>query len=519
MGQLIVSDNGYTAPSRRPQYLREVAAIGFRHGRLIVISFIGIVLGALVVARFQPSRYDAGMKLLVKRDRVDPLVTSDTAASLPQFNSEATEEQINSEVELLKSRDLLEKVVTECGLQHRRSSLWSVTGRVEQDVGIPMAGDELKLARAVQKLQKELRIDVIKKTNLISVRYSSDDPQLAARVLTTLAKLYLDKHVAVHRPPGAVQFFGREVARYRQILADAEERVIQFTRGTAVVSAPLQKEAALHKISEFHSTLRQTQAAISEARLRIKTLKSQADSTPDRMTTQVRSAEDGKLLSDLKANVLALEQKHTELLTKFEPGYRPVQQVEAQIRQTRAAIDLAEKSRLREEITDKNPTFEWIKQELAKAEADLAGLEARAKVTADTVHLYEQDARSLEESELLQADLLRAAKTAEANYLLYLRKEEEGRISEALDRGRILNVAIAEAATVPALPSNQRFQTILFGILLATLVSTGLALGSDYIDVTFRTSSELEAYLEIPVLAAIPTHAKINSAASHQNAL
>ena len=52
-----------------------------------------------------------------------------------------------------------------------------------------------------------------------------------------------------------------------------------------------------------------------------------------------------------------------------------------------------------------------------------------------------------------QDDLVRDVKTAEDNYLLYLRKREEARISDALDSKRIVNVSIAEAATVPALPT------------------------------------------------------------------
>jgi len=38
------------------------------------------------------------------------------------------------------------------------------------------------------------------------------------------------------------------------------------------------------------------------------------------------------------------------------------------------------------------------------------------------------------------------------DYLLYLHKQEEARISDALDRQRISNVVVAEAATVPFKP-------------------------------------------------------------------
>jgi len=49
---------------------------------------------------------------------------------------------------------------------------------------------------------------------------------------------------------------------------------------------------------------------------------------------------------------LTLELKRTELLEKFEPGYRAVQEVDVQIGQTRTALAAAEKSQLHDETTD-----------------------------------------------------------------------------------------------------------------------------------------------------------------------
>ncbi len=186
-------------------------------------------------------------------------------------------------------------------------------------------------------------------------------------------------------------------------------------------------------------------------------------SIPARMVTQVRNADDATLLSQLRANLLTLELKRTELLGKFEPSYRPVQEIETQIAQTRAALAVAEKSQLHEETTDRDPTHEWTREELAKAKADLAGLQARAQATALTVQSYRANARSLERNEVVQDDLIRTVKATEENYLLYRRKEEEARISDALDRRRIINVAIAEAATVPSLPSSHRSLTLARG--------------------------------------------------------
>jgi len=488
--------------------LRDLLTIVFRHRRLMVISFLGILSAAIFAAVLEPNRYAAVMKILVKRERVDPVVTAE-ASALPQFALAVTEEEMNSEVELLKSRDLLERVVLACDLQHQSDSAWSkvlpaVTSRrkamsPEKDTRIP---------KAVRTLEKALTMEVLKKTNLIAVHYQSSDPKLAAQVLTELSNLYLEKHLEMHRPPGAFDFFQQQTKEYRKGLTDAEERLVDFTHGGAVVSAKLEKEVALQKVAEFDATLRQTQASIAETQQRIHALQEQTVSIPARMVTQVRNADDAMLLSQLRANLLTLELKRTELLGKFDPSYRPVQEIETQIAQTRAALAVAEKSQLHEETSDRDPTHEWSRGELAKAKADLAGLQARAQATALTVQSYRANARSLERNEVVQDDLIRTVKATEENYLLYRRKQEEARISDALDRRRIINVAIAEAATVPSLPSSHRSLTLVMGLLLAIAASMGLAFGSDYLDPTFRTPEEMTSFLNIPVLAAMPQNGK-----------
>ncbi len=196
--------------------------------------------------------------------------------------------------------------------------------------------------------------------------------------------------------------------------------------------------------------------------------------------------------------------RHTELLTKFEPTYRPVQQVEEQIAQTRAAIDAAEKAPLRDETTDRDPTYEALRTELAKAKTDLAAAQARDSAMSALIHAYRAENQQLNRKEVIHEDMLRTVKADEENYLLYLRKEEEARISDALDRQRFSNVVVAEPATVPLKPQSRGLLILVFGGLFAVLVSVVLALIVDRWDPSFRTPDEVEAFLGTPVLAALP---------------
>jgi uncharacterized protein involved in exopolysaccharide biosynthesis len=95
-------------------------------------------------------------------------------------------------------------------------------------------------------------------------------------------------------------------------------------------------------------------------------------------------------------------------------------------------------------------------------------------------------------------------KATEEKYLLYLNKREEARIGDALDQGGILNVTIAEQATVPALPELSGLGFGLAGLVGAGTLSVTLAFVNDYLNPAFRTPDEIIAYLGSPVLASLP---------------
>lgn len=500
--------NGVHTPTAR-----DLVAVLFRHRRVLAVSFLTIFLAVILYAVLQPKRYEAEMKILVKRERADPVVSAENSIS-SQLEPLVTEEELNSEVELLKSRDLLEKVVIDCDLARPpHSRLGALLGWLRRPNAEPEFNREAAIAAAVQALQARLSAEVVKKTNLIAVNYRSQDPNQAARVLTKLGDLYLEKHLAVHRPPGAFDFFQHASQQYRKGLTEAESRLVDFSQGAAGLSPELEKQLTLQKLADFDASLKQTEVNVAETQRRIGVLQQELAATPARTVTQVRSLDDATLLSQLRSNLLNLELKRTDLLGKFEPGYRLVQDVDRQIAQTREALAKAEQSQLREQTTDRDLTYEWIAGELAKAKADLAGLQAQERGTAQAVQGYQENARYLEQKQMVHDDLVRSVKTAEENYLLYVRKEEEARISDALDRKRIINVAIAEAATVPSFPSNRRSLLVLFGMLLASVTSVGLAFGAEYLDPTFRTPDEVTTFLNIPVLAAVPQ----NDSGRHSN--
>ncbi len=473
--------------------LRELAMVLFRQRRIFLSVFGGIFVLALLYAIFGAS-YRAEVRILVRRGRSDPPAAAQQNAP-PDFSRvEVTEEELNSEVELLKDDDVLRQVAKATDLA---SHDWLHWLRPHED---PAAGVE----RAARRLGKRLKVESVKKTNLIAVSYEASGPQLAARVLQSLSDTYLEKHMEVHRPPGELHFFDQQMAESQHQLEQAQQKLLDFTKSHDVVAAGQQRDLILRRIDDVESAYKQTQVELSEATHRVQELEKEIIELPARTTTQVRTADNPELLRALKASLLDLQLKKIQLLTKFEPTHRLVQEVDQQIQQTQAAIAGEKSSPVRDETTDKDVDYEWAKGELERARVDVQGLQARQQKTGTQLAEYRILARQLGDDALTQDDLTSTEQAAQENYLLYVKKREEARMGDALDRGGIVNVAIAEQPVAPALPVWPAAGVAIVGLVAATVTGTGAAFTADYLDPALRTPEEVLACLEIPVLASLP---------------
>jgi len=135
--------------------LRELAMVLFRQRKVFLSVFGAISVLALLYAIFGAS-YRAEVRILVRRGRSDPPAAAQQNAP-PDFSRvEVTEEELNSEVELLKDDDVLRQVVRATDLA---SHDWLRWFRPHEE---PAASVE----RAARRLGKRLKIESIKKTNL-----------------------------------------------------------------------------------------------------------------------------------------------------------------------------------------------------------------------------------------------------------------------------------------------------------------------------------------------------------------
>jgi uncharacterized protein involved in exopolysaccharide biosynthesis len=477
--------------------LRDMLAPLFRRKRALAYTFCGVMLGTLVAAFILNNTHKATMEILVNEQRQEPTVTSQStqgqAAAPP-----VSDYDIGSEIELLKSPDLLDEVVTANNLQQRERE--SFTAAI-----FHRGADEAWFsARAVQHLHSKLDISAVSKSNLIEVDYKASDPKLAYSVLQTLGKLYLAKHLEVHRPQGSYAFFASETQKYQQALADSEARLADFSKTMSAAAPDVQRTDLAQQVINAVGALESARQVIAADKRRIEDETARMKVTPERSLSQQSTDSAQALMQQLQASLLAAEVKKTQLLAKYEPSYPFVQEVDQEIAQTQAAIISATKQQYINQTTDRDPIFVLMSEDIAKTQADLAFHQADAGALQSSIRSLQMQMVDLDQKALKQADLLREVKANEANYLLYLSKREQERTSDALDEKRIANVAIAVPPVVPILPWIGPALVILCGVVLAAFISAGAAFLAEYLNPSLRTPAEVLEVLRIPVLASVP---------------
>jgi uncharacterized protein involved in exopolysaccharide biosynthesis len=454
---------------KRPRTIADYMELVQRRWPILLIAFLALAAGSVAAVLLARPFYQGELKLLVKHDRIDSVVTSGAGADTSK--TVLSEHDVMSQAELLRSDDLLERVASESGLAAQALAS-----------GIA-ASDAEALAVATDTLRDDLRVTAIKRTWLIDVLYRANDQQTAKYVLDTLARLYLQKHLTLHRPSGISKFFVAQADQAKQDLQAAQDRLVNFGLKHGVVSAALERESVLQKFVEFDALRAQAAAAHLETTQRLSAVSKELRSVPARQVAEVRTADDAGATRDIRAHILALETKRTELLRKFTPQYRGVQELDEQLREARAALAAAQQVALKEETIAPHPAREWLDTERARVVADAAAARARMRAFASTADHYRNRAQLLDARNAEEHDLMLDLQGAEQKYLLYAQKAEEARISDELDRMRIANVVVAQSPTVShEAMRNPSLATLPILLAIALFLSLGAAIACDVLD-------------------------------------
>lgn len=509
---------------------RDLARVFFRHRRKMVLFFSTVVVLTLAAIALSPRSYSSRSILMIRVGResvgLDPTATTGETISLQKSQTD----EVNSALEILSSRSVLERVVNEVGADRilkdqpnaqgahsppspvmRRLSTAFAAGRqwikaAMEHFRLSDRGTDLDLA--VRRVEAGISISSPKQSTIISVAYSARSPELAHDVVKGLTDAFLDHHLEVNRTEGSLKFFTEQVTSLREDL-DAKQSELRDRKNEFQLTssesgrAILEQQIATVELERLQS---ERELAFSSAAIESIT-KAISALDPELVTNRVLGFPN-EAKSGMRQKLYELELRESELKARYTDEYPLLVEVRKQLKAAKDILSALPDERT--QITEAlNPNQRTLELKLTQSVANHVALEAKLAAAVSQHTSLVAELTQLNDQELQLARLERTVELLDGTYRMHVEKMEQARVNEAMGLDGISNVKVAQPATLVSKPDWPKKPLFLaLGLLVATGGAFGLALGSESMDQTLRTTDQVEAQLGVPVMLSLPARSQ-----------
>lgn len=424
--------------------------------RPIMLTFSCIMLVAVAVTFLGPKwfRSEAKLFVLVGHDSVsiDPTATTGQTVSV----QEPRDNEINSIIELLKSRVILQSVVTSLGPE-------AVLGRGTSSESGQLAGLAKPLNifapysvedEAIKKLFSNLSVVAAKKSNIIGVSYDANSPELARDVVTKLIEEVRQAHMRVHRTTGSQEFFAAQVGHLQTKLVQLERELRDVKNTSGVASLTIQRDLKLEQVHDLERSLLKAESTLSATTAEMKAHQTSLQKLPENITTDETTGMPHSKIAAMREKLFELQIQEKEILSK----YTPLHPHAVAMRDEVAAIEHLLKEEPPESQVTKGRNTAHVEIQLAslKTESSAASLQAEAATLRKQLEPARQDIQHFNNKEVEIARLEREIALDSANYKKYSEALEQARIDNELELRNISNLNVLQPASYSITPSRPR---------------------------------------------------------------
>src|ERR1700677_1433585 len=282
--------------------VRALADGFFRQRRLFAAVFVIVLLPVAVSTLIAKKQYRSETKFLLENNRSNAVITADRSAS-PAV-TEITETQINSELDILASEDVIGAVADPTW-----AALWPNEKR---------SPEALKLhEQRLGDFRKRLKIDPSRKSNAITVSLTAPAPADASTPLARFSGAFWALRKLLSRPSGTSSFFAEEAHRYQDAWQQANRQLVEFQQKNHLVSVPQTQETLSKAIDSYEDDQRSNNASLSELEGRLSASSHAAGTVPQRQKTQQRIISSQTSVDQMRTLLLQLQKRRQELLTRY----------------------------------------------------------------------------------------------------------------------------------------------------------------------------------------------------------
>jgi len=488
-----------------PAHLREYLAVVLK--RKWLIFSLAIVVTSLVAIHMYrlPSIYEAETTIQIEERNKSVLQTKELVIAAPSNPT-----YWPTQLKLLENPELARQVILALDLQNNpaflggqaRTSFISSVRRVfsrarpapMKEAGVQVLsdggfGDEEKLtAEQLEQLEPyedalraNLNVVPVEKTNLVDIRFTHTDPEIATKVADALAAvfIYRDTMRETQGSTKASETLAREIAELQIKIRQNQEERLNYLRNN---NLPLGEIKGQNLTADRLGTLSGLLLGAEHELGNVKASYDAAQRADD--VWSIPEVQESKVVQRLREKIEGLEERRAALLSQYTEEWPEVKKIDQQLIKLKQDLDRAPREILSS----------------SKARLD-AAYKKKEKVQQD--YNRELGSANQQSKDLIWlANITQQLETNKQFYNTLYQRQKELQITSS-DRSN--NVTVATPARLPREPIGpRRGRNIVIALFLSLGAGIGLAFLLDYLDDTLKSVEDVDRHLQLPTLAMIP---------------
>jgi polysaccharide biosynthesis transport protein len=498
-----------TSLANEEVHLRDYLSVLSKRRRLVISVFLLVLLAGLVAFFPKNTLYTASATLKIEPQ--NPLGTVGEAVNV-QYNNSGGYDYYKTQFELLKSRRLAKKVITDLNLganpaflQKRRTVVLkrltagiaalskSVVSPVLAFVSPPAPSpsptpttiqlnrteeEENRIQGLIGQYLSMLNVSPIRDTRLVQVEFTTLDPKLSQELANAHAAAFIRTNIETRfeLTAEARDFLEKKLIDVRDKLERSEKALDDFRRQYGVVSLEGSDNVVANRMLDLNRRL-------VEARDKRIEVESLYRAVQDKNSQNLSKIIDNERIQQLKGQLNSLEIQNTRLALMYRPEHPSMQEQIKQLNETRRQLE-GEIATIRRGI-----------------EADYRVAYSREKALENETEREQQEALKLKRIGIAYTILDQETKSQRVLYERLLQRLNETNISNTT---AVSNIDVAEEA-VPGdrLPSSAE-RKLLAVALLGLLLGGGLAFSAEYFNSVVETPETVWRSVGVPTLGVVP---------------
>ena len=483
--------------------------------KLFLLGVVLLMLGltAAYVSRMPPAFEAEALVMLNDRQ-------SQLAPNIPEVLSQLApnEQGLQSQLLLIRSRSMAERLVDELrlhmlpefnpALRPREVDIthWLDPANLVPDAvldylprawadtllttgsGVRMTDQRrasLLRSEIVESVMEHIQAESANSTMVMSVRFASIDPELAAIGANSLARLYLDEQLKLKQTASrrAGDFLQEEIERLRISVSGAEQTIQEYRKREGLVEAQPVDEQQLSGLTT-QLVLSRSQRAEAEARLRQVEQLLQSDATLAAAAQLLESP----VLGQLRTRETEINREIAELSSEY--GARHPRMINLNVELE--SLQDRKQTEIRQIAQRQRDEVQVLRSREAALQSNIEGIRSQVAVRNEArvgLEALERDVQA--DRDLLKTYINRAKEIG---------SQEKAQQPDA----RIISQAVLpDEATYPR-------RQLIFGVALfsSLLVGSLLVFGLESLDNTIRSTEQVEDLIGLPALGLVPAIAK-----------